>query len=97
VHRWVAQDFRYVSLALGIGGFQPRLPAAVLQTRYGDCKDKATLFITLAQRMGLQAYPVLLASGGGIERDVPSAHAFDHMIAAASAPPATCFSISRPS
>ncbi len=86
VHRWVAQDFRYVSLSLGIGGFQPRLPAAVLQARYGDCKDKATLFITLAQRMGLKAYPVLLASSGGIERDVPSAHAFDHMIAAVERP-----------
>ena len=86
VHRWVAQDFRYVSLSLGIGGFQPRLPAAVLQTRYGDCKDKATLFITLAQRMGLHAYPVLLASGGGIERDLPSANAFDHMIAAVQRP-----------
>jgi len=45
LHRWVAQDFRYVSLSLGIGGFQPRLPGAVLATRYGDCKDKATLFI----------------------------------------------------
>ncbi|MGH7753787.1 MAG: DUF3857 domain-containing protein, partial [Gemmatimonadales bacterium] len=44
VHRWVAQDFRYVSLSLGIGGYQPRFPAAVLDSRYGDCKDKATLF-----------------------------------------------------
>src|SRR5256712_2252963 len=81
LHRWVAQDFRYVSLSLGIGGFQPRRPAAVLETRYGDCKDKATLFITLAQRMGVRAYPVLLSSSG-IERDLPSALAFDHMIAA---------------
>ncbi len=82
VHRWVAQDFRYVSLSLGIGGFQPRLPAAVLQARYGDCKDKATLFIALARRLGLRAYPVLLSSTGGIARDRPSALAFDHMIAA---------------
>jgi len=82
LHRWVAQDFRYVSLSLGIGGFQPRLPAAVLATRYGDCKDKATLFIALARRFGLRAYPVLLSSTGGIARDRPSALAFDHMIAA---------------
>jgi hypothetical protein len=81
VHRWVAQDFRYVSLSLGIGGFQPRLPGAVLETRYGDCKDKATLFITLAQRMGLTAYPVLLSSSGGVDADLPSTRAFDHMIA----------------
>jgi uncharacterized protein DUF3857/transglutaminase superfamily protein len=86
VHRWVAQDFRYVSLSLGIGGFQPRRPAAVLETRYGDCKDKATLFIALAQRMGVHAYPVLLSSNGGIARDLPSALAFDHMIAAVERP-----------
>jgi len=86
LHRWVAQDFRYVSLSLGIGGYVPRLPAAVLATRYGDCKDKATLFIALTRRMGLRAYPVLLASGGGVERDLPTAHAFDHMIAAVERP-----------
>src|SRR5947208_15244318 len=70
------------SLSLGIGGFQPRLPGAVLATRYGDCKDKATLFVALARRLGLRAYPVLLSSTGGIARDRPSALAFDHMIAA---------------
>src|SRR5256886_5512461 len=86
LHRWVAQDFRYVSLSLGIGGFQPRLPGAVLATRYGDCKDKATLFIALARRLGLRAYPLLLSSTGGIARDRPSALAFDHMIAAGERP-----------
>src|SRR5256886_12916136 len=29
VYRWVAQDFRYVSLSLGLGGYLPRLPAQV--------------------------------------------------------------------
>jgi transglutaminase-like putative cysteine protease len=82
VHRWVAQDFRYVSLSLGIGGYRPRTPAAVLQTQYGDCKDKATLFIALARRMGVRAYPVLLAAGGGVDRTLPSISQFDHMIAA---------------
>jgi transglutaminase-like putative cysteine protease len=86
VHRWVAQDFRYVSLSLGIGGYQPRLPAQVFETQYGDCKDKATLFVALARRMGLEAYPVLLSSGGGVERDMPSVNSFDHMIAAVKRP-----------
>src|SRR5437773_599370 len=49
VHRWVSQAFRYVSLSIGIGGYLPRLPAQVLETRYGDCKDKATLFIALVR------------------------------------------------
>ena len=86
VHRWVAQDLRYVSLSLGIGGYQPRVPASVLQTQYGDCKDKATIFIAMARRLGAKAYPVLLSSRGGVERELPSISQFDHMIAALERP-----------
>ena len=86
VHRWVSQDFRYVSLSLGIGGYLPRLPAQVLETRYGDCKDKATLFIALARRMGLTAYPVLLSASGGTDSTLPTVQQFDHMIAAVDRP-----------
>jgi hypothetical protein len=82
VHRWVAQDIRYVSLSLGIGGYQPRQPAAVLDTKYGDCKDKATLFIALARRMGVTAYPLLLSSSADADSTLPSINQFDHMIAA---------------
>jgi len=81
VHRWVAQDFRYVSVALGLAGYQPRTPAATLETRYGDCKDKATLFVALARRMGFRADPVLLSASGGIDSTLPTTQAFDHMIA----------------
>ena len=88
LHRWVAQDFRYVSLSLGIGGFQPRRPADVLQSKFGDCKDKATLFIAAAARLGVRAYPVLLNAGGRVDRALPSAGAFDHMIAAVERPKA---------
>lgn len=86
VHRWVAQDFRYVSLSLGIGGYLPRLPAQVLEARYGDCKDKATLFIAVARRMGLAAYPVLLSSRGTADSTLPTVQEFDHMIAAVDRP-----------
>jgi transglutaminase-like putative cysteine protease len=86
LHRWVAQDFRYVSLSWGVGGYRPRLPASVLDTRYGDCKDKATLFVALARRMGVQAHPVLLSSTAGVERELPSIAQFDHMIAAVARP-----------
>jgi transglutaminase-like putative cysteine protease len=82
VHRWVAQDFRYVSLSLGIAGFQPHPPSEVFANNYGDCKDKATFFVALMKRMGVTAYPVLLSSGGGVLRTLPSGHQFDHMIAA---------------
>ena len=82
VHRWVAQDFRYVSLSLGIGGYQPHLPESMFENKYGDCKDKATFFIAAVRRLGVTAYPVLLSADGGVDADLPSAHQFDHMIAA---------------
>jgi transglutaminase-like putative cysteine protease len=82
VHRWVAQDYRYVSLSLGIAGFQPHPPAEVFANNYGDCKDKATFFVAMMQRMGVTAYPVLLSSFGGVNRALPSGHQFNHMIAA---------------
>ncbi|MGE5730109.1 MAG: DUF3857 domain-containing transglutaminase family protein, partial [Gemmatimonas sp.] len=82
VHRWVAQDFRYVSLSLGLAGFQPHPPSEVFANNYGDCKDKATFFVAMMKRIGVTAYPVLLSSGGGVNRSLPSGYQFDHMIAA---------------
>jgi hypothetical protein len=86
LQRWVAQDFRYVSIDLGIGGYQPRLPADVFTTGYGDCKDKTTLFVAALKHLGVTAYPVLLAAGGGVERDLPAIEQFDHAIAAIARP-----------
>jgi transglutaminase-like putative cysteine protease len=82
VHRWVAQDIRYVSIAIGMGGYQPRSPQDVLKTGFGDCKDKATIFIAALAKFGIPAYPVLLNSRGGIMRDLPSIDQMDHVIAA---------------
>lgn len=84
--RWVAQDIRYVSIALGLGGYQPRSPAEVVATGYGDCKDKATLFVAVAGSLGYRAYPVLLNSGGHVNRTLPSIGQFDHAIAAVDRP-----------
>ncbi|HEY7896623.1 MAG TPA: DUF3857 domain-containing transglutaminase family protein [Gemmatimonadaceae bacterium] len=86
VHRWVAQDFRYVSLSLGIGGYQPHQPESMFENKYGDCKDKATFFIAALRRLGITAYPVLLSGDGGVDAELPSAHQFDHMIAAVKRP-----------
>jgi len=79
-YRWVAQDFRYVSLSLGDGGYQPRLPAEVFRTRFGDCKDKTMLFVSLVRHMGLTAYPVLVNSDGPVDSLFPGIKQFDHMI-----------------
>ena len=86
VHRWVAQDIRYISLDFGIGGYQPRSVNEVLRTGFGDCKDKATLFVSAMTMLGITAYPVLLSSDGGVLRGLPSKDQFDHAIAAVKTP-----------
>ena len=87
VHRWVAQDIRYVSISLGLGGFQPRAPEAVVETGFGDCKDKATLFVAALRSLGVAAHPVLLSADGDADRSMPSMGQFDHAIAAVERPP----------
>ena len=86
VHRWVAQDIRYISLDFGIGGYQPRAVSEVLKTGFGDCKDKATLFVSAMTMLGITAYPVLLSADGGVLRGLPSKDQFDHAIAAVKTP-----------
>ena len=82
IHRWVAQDIRYVSIALGMGSYQPRAPETVVETGFGDCKDKVTLFIAALGKIGVSAFPVLLNSDANAERELPSISQFDHVIAA---------------
>lgn len=82
LHRYVAQDIRYVSISLGIGGYQPRFPDEVMTAGFGDCKDKATLFVALMRSVGLEAYQVVLSSSGNVTEELPSISQFDHVIAA---------------
>jgi hypothetical protein len=82
IHRWVAQDIRYVSIALGMGSYQPRAPETVVETGFGDCKDKVTLFVAALGKIGVTAFPVLLSADGNADRELPSITQFDHVIAA---------------
>lgn len=82
IYEYVARNFRYVSLSLGQGRYQPHAAASVMNNQYGDCKDKHTLLASMLAVAGLQAYPVLLNSAFDIDVDVPSPGQFDHVISA---------------
>ncbi len=82
LHKWIAQDIRYVSVSLGLGGYQPRTPAEVMRTGYGDCKDKTSLFIAAARHWGIDARPVLLHLSGVRDPRPVAIARFNHVIAA---------------
>jgi tetratricopeptide (TPR) repeat protein/transglutaminase-like putative cysteine protease len=80
LYEWVSRNIRYVSLSFGVGRYQPHKASEVLENRYGDCKDKATLLETFYQAIGLQADTVLINSRRELEPEVPSPLQFDHAI-----------------
>lgn len=82
LHKWVAQDIRYVAIELGRGGYVPRDAETVVRTGFGDCKDKAMLFLAALRKIGVTGYPVLLNINGSENKGTPSLGQFNHMIAA---------------
>ena len=83
LYDFVARNVRYVSISLGVGRYQPHSASDVLQSGYGDCKDKHTLFSAMLRAEGIQSYPVLIDSSRELDEDVPSPAQFDHVITAA--------------
>ena len=80
LYDYVSKNFRYVSLSLGIGRYQPRPAADVLRDAYGDCKDKHTLLAALIDAAGMQASAALINSAVKIDPEFPSPGQFDHVI-----------------
>lgn len=80
LYDYVAKNFRYVSLSLGVGRYQPHAASEVLHDQYGDCKDKHTLLASLLEAEGLHASSVLINSSRKLDPDVPSPSQFDHVI-----------------
>ncbi|MCU1302877.1 MAG: Tetratricopeptide repeat protein [Candidatus Sulfotelmatobacter sp.] len=80
LYDFVAKNFRYVSLSLGLGRYQPHAAGDVLHNQYGDCKDKHTLLASLLEAEGLHASSVLINSTRKLDPDVPSPAQFDHVI-----------------
>src|SRR5215469_10145565 len=80
LYDYVAKNFRYVSLSLGLGRYQPHAASDVLHNQYGDCKDKHTLLASLLEAKNLHASSVLINSGRKLDPDMPSPSQFDHVI-----------------
>jgi len=86
IAEFVQRQIVYLSVTLdkdNLAGFRPHRAAQVLRDRYGDCKDKATLLVTLLQAEGIDARVVLLYNGNPsvVAADWPSLY-FNHAIVA---------------
>lgn len=83
VYNFVVQKTRYVALEFGIHGYKPYRCAQIFARGFGDCKDKATLIVTMLKELGIPATIVIVRTGlkGDFETEPASLAPFDHAIA----------------
>lgn len=83
IYNFCAQDIRYVAVEYGQAGYEPHKATEIFKNKYGDCKDKAILLISMLSVAGIEAYPVLISTADSynVEEDMPGLM-FNHAIAA---------------
>ncbi len=80
---YVQDDIRYMGIESGIGSIKPFPPEQVVKKRYGDCKDKSLLMVSLLKMAGIEkAYPALVNTYFRDETGslYPSNQIFNHCI-----------------
>jgi transglutaminase-like putative cysteine protease len=82
VTRFVQDEIRYLGFETGLNSHKPHPPLEVYQQRFGDCKDKSLLLITLLAARGIEAYPVLISTGLShtVGDRLPSNRVFNHCV-----------------
>lgn len=80
--RFVQEQVRYTSIAIGRGSHEPNPPDIVLERMFGDCKDKSLLLTTMLHGLGIEASVALVHSwrGRALDSALPTPYAFDHAI-----------------
>ncbi|HTV08056.1 MAG TPA: DUF3857 domain-containing protein [Candidatus Aquilonibacter sp.] len=76
------EEVRYTGVEFGAARLTPQRPAEVIQRHYGDCKDKATLLVSMLRAAGIPASLAVLDVGPGMDVDpeLPGMNLFDHAI-----------------
>ncbi|MGO9776858.1 MAG: transglutaminase domain-containing protein [Terracidiphilus sp.] len=79
---YLDREVRYTGIEFGEAAIVPHDPAETLGHKYGDCKDKATLLVTMLRAAGIPAYVALLNAGSRMDvpADLPGMGSFDHAI-----------------
>jgi len=80
--KYTQDNIRYVGLEMGVNSHLPTPAYETLALKYGDCKDKALLFISILKALGIDAYPALVNTEETklLAQRLPAVNLFDHVI-----------------
>ncbi|PMQ01458.1 MAG: hypothetical protein CBR30_05500 [Dictyoglomus sp. NZ13-RE01] len=83
IYYYVISQIRYVGLEYGIRGLLPHQAEEIFKVKYGDCKDKSVLLITMLRLAGIESYYTLVNTkfSTSLKKELPGFQ-FDHAICA---------------
>ncbi len=82
--RFVQDDIRYVGIVVNVNSHKPHHPLETFNKRFGDCKDKSYLLVTMLNHLGVDAWVSYVNTNltFKISEYLPSPNVFDHAIVA---------------
>lgn len=85
IYQYMQNQTRYVSIQVGIGGWQPFEAKVVDEVGYGDCKALSNYTKALLKAAGIRSYYAIIGAGEDISRlpiepDNPSPYCANHVI-----------------
>ena len=82
----VQNEVRYMGIEIGPYSHRANDPQKVFNQRYGDCKDKSLLLVSMLQAGGIEAHMVLVNADikGHIADFIPGSDVFNHAVVVAS-------------
>lgn len=82
LYKYLQQNYRYVSVQLGIGGWMPKSATEVYENKFGECKGLSNLMKAMLKEAGITAQYTKVRAGReeeDIMLDFPSQQ-FNHII-----------------
>jgi transglutaminase-like putative cysteine protease len=80
--RFAQDEIRYLGIFDGVHSHKPYPIETIVKRRFGDCKDKTLLLVSMLRHLGFEAWPALVHTdyGKAIGEWSASPHAFNHLV-----------------